>query len=154
MLGASPERQNVVQTPGELVAAVRIDGLEQAADNPGVHGQDVEVFGNGAPHDGNTDAAESENHDLNRRGILGSQTERCRVLVVNLVDILVEEGAGVHGAMSPVMPCVLQNEEDCDLVGHLEGAREGDAGLEAEVLAHGVEKPDLGELDCEVGEED
>lgn len=74
--------------------------------------------------------------------------------MVNLVDVLIEEGAGVHQTMGPVMPCVLENEEDSDLVGHLEGARERNVGLEAEVLAHGVEQPDLRELDSEVREED
>lgn len=74
--------------------------------------------------------------------------------MVDLVDVLVEEGARVHGAVSPVVPRVFKDEEDCDLVGHLVHAGEGDRGREAEVLAHGVEQPDLGKLDGEVGEED
>jgi hypothetical protein len=52
------------------------------------------------------------------------------------------------------MPRVLEDEEDGDLVGHLVDAREGNRGLETEVLAHWVEQPDLGELDGEVGKED
>jgi hypothetical protein len=60
----------------------------------------------------------------------------------------------VHRAMHPVMPGVLDDEKYRDLVGHLEQAREGNRGLEAKVLAHRVEHPDLGKFDCEVGEED
>lgn len=60
----------------------------------------------------------------------------------------------MHGAMRPVVPSVLHDEEDGNLVGHFEQTRERYGGLEAKELAHGVEKPDLGELDSEVGEED
>lgn len=74
--------------------------------------------------------------------------------MVDLVDVLVEEGAGVHQTMTPVMPGVLQNKEDGNLISHLPHAGERDIGLEAEVLAHGVEQPNLGELDGKVGEED
>jgi hypothetical protein len=56
--------------------------------------------------------------------------------------------------MHPVVPGVLQDKEDSDLVGHGEEAREWYGGLEAEVLAHGVEEPDLGKLDSEVREKD
>lgn len=66
MLSASPERQEVVQAPGELVAAMRIDGLEQAEHNPSVHGKDVQVLGDGAPDDRNSDSPESKDHDFNR----------------------------------------------------------------------------------------
>jgi hypothetical protein len=139
VLGASPEGQEVVQTPGELVTAVRIDGLEHAEKDPDVHSQDVEVLGDGAEYDGDTDSSESENHDFDGRRVLSSETKGRRVLVVDLVDVLVEERAGVHGAVHPVMPCVLHDEEDGDLECHLVNAREGDGSLEAEVLAHRVE---------------
>jgi hypothetical protein len=56
--------------------------------------------------------------------------------------------------MHPVVPGVLQDKENSDLVGHGEEAREWYGGLEAEVLAHGVEEPDLGKLDSEVREKD
>ena len=154
VLGAGPERQKVVQAPGELVAAVGIDGLEKTDDDPDVHGQEVEVLGDGAPHDGYTDSSETQNHDLNGRGILGGETKGSRVLVVDLVDVLVQERAGVHGAVGPVVPRILADEEDGELVCYLVDAGEGDRRLEAKVLAHGVEQPDLGKLDGEVGEED
>lgn len=41
VLGTGPERQEMVQTPGELVARVGVDCLEQTEHNPDVHGEDV-----------------------------------------------------------------------------------------------------------------
>lgn len=60
----------------------------------------------------------------------------------------------MHGAVHPVVPGVFKNEEDSNLVGHGEERGEGYAGLETEVLRHGVEEPDLREFDGEVGDED
>lgn len=154
VLGASPEGQEMVETPWELVTAVRINGLEDTEDDPNIHCQDVEILGDSAPQDWDTDATETEDHDLNGRGVLGSQTERSRVLVVDFVDVLVEEGASMHQAMRPVVPCILEHEEDGYLVGYGDGAGEWNGGLETEVLAHRVEEPDLREFDSKVGEED
>lgn len=91
MLRASPERKDVVQAPGELVTTVRINGLEQTEGDPAVHGQDVEVLGDGAPEDGASDATKTEDHDFNGRSVLSGQTERRGVLMVDLVDVLVKE---------------------------------------------------------------
>ena len=154
VLGAGPEGQEVVQTPWELVTAVCVDGLGQTEDDPNVHGQNVEILGDGAEDNGDTDGAETQDHDFDGRGVFSSQAKGSRVLVVDLVDVLVEERAGVHGTVGPVVPCVLENEEDGDLVSHLVDARERNRGLETEVLAHGVEQPDLRKLDGKVGEED
>lgn len=71
VLSASPERQEVVQRPGELVAAVRVDGLEQAEHDPDVHSQDVQVARDGAPENRPADGAETEHHDLDGRGVFG-----------------------------------------------------------------------------------
>ena len=60
----------------------------------------------------------------------------------------------MHCTVGPVVPCVLHDEEDCDLVGHLVKRRERDVGIETEVLAHRVEKPDLRKFYGEVGQED
>ena len=153
VLGTGPERQEVVQRPGEFVAAVCVDGLEQAEHNPEVHGQEVQVAGDGTPENRRADGTETEHHDFDRRGVFSGQTEGRRVLVVDLVDVFIEE-AVVHGAVDPVVPGILENEEDGNLEGHLIDTRERDGVAEAEELAHGVEEPDLRELDGEVGEED
>lgn len=59
MLGSGPERQEVVEGPGELIAGMSVDGLEETEDDPAVHGQDVEIFGDGGPDNGRTDGAET-----------------------------------------------------------------------------------------------
>ena len=140
VLGASPEGKEVVERPGKLVARVCVDGLEEAEDDPDIHGQDVEVLGDCAPHDGNTNGTETQAHDFNWRCVLGSETEGSGVLVVDLVNGLVE-GTPVERAMHPVVPCILEDEKDCDLVGHLVNGREGNLGAEAKVLGHRVEEP-------------
>ena len=153
VVSTGPEREEVVERPGELVAGVRVNGLEDTEHNPDVHGQDVEVLGDGAPQDGAADSAETENHDFDGRCVFCCHAEGCGVLVVDLVDVLVQR-APVHGAVCPVVPGVLENEEDCDLVGHGEQSWEGSGSRKAEVLRHGVEEPDLGEFDSEVRDED
>ena len=140
MLCAGPERQDVVQAPRELITAVRVDGLEQTEHNPDIHGQDVQVPSDGAPEDGAEDGAHPQNHDFDGGSVFGRKTEGRRILVVDLVDVLVER-APVHGAVGPVVPGVLDHEEDGDLVGHFEEGREGDAGVHAEVGCHGVKEP-------------
>lgn len=153
VVGAGPDGQEVVEGPGELVAGVRVDGLEDAQRDPDVHGQDVQVAGDGAPQDGRADGAEAEDHDFDGRRVLGCEAEGRGVLVVDLVDVFIQRSP-VHGAVHPVVPGVLEYEEDCDLVGHGPDGGEGDGGCETAVLGHRVEAPDLRELDGEVGDED
>lgn len=73
--------------------------------------------------------------------------------MMNLVDVLVEVWDGVHRPMRPVVPGVLKDKEDGNLVGHFEHGGERNGSVETEVLAHWVEEPDLGKLDGKVGEE-
>lgn len=89
VFGAGPEREEVVQAPGELIAAMGVDGLEQPTDNPDVHGQDVEIPGHGAQQDGRSDGAEAQDHDFDGGRVLCGETEWSRVLMVDLVDALV-----------------------------------------------------------------
>lgn len=76
VLGASPERQEMVQAPREVIAAVCVDGLEEAKNDPDIHGEDVEIAGDCAPQDRDTDGADAQDHDLDRRGVFRSHTER------------------------------------------------------------------------------
>lgn len=153
VVGASPERQEVTQAPGEVVAAVGIDSLEEAEGDPDVHGDHVEITGDLKQDDWATDDAEAEEHGLDGGGVLSSETERSRVCVVHLVDVLVKR-AVVKRAVEPVVPGVLHSEDDGDLPSHLPERREGNAMLDAEVGGDGVEEPDLGELGGEVADED
>lgn len=130
----------MVQAPGEFVAAVSINSLEQAQDYPDVHSQDVEITGESTPHNRAENGSESKKHDLNWRGVFCGQTEGSGVLVVDLVNGFVER-TPVKSAVKEVVPCILHNEEDCDLVGHRPDGWEGNRGSETEVLSHGVEQP-------------
>jgi len=50
-LGSTPAGEEVVQAPWEFVSAVCVDGLEQAENDPGIHSQNMQVAGDGAPED-------------------------------------------------------------------------------------------------------
>ena len=143
----------MVQAPWELVARVRINGLEQAQNNPAVHGQDVEILENAAVDDWSAYGTESEQHNLNWRCVFGSKTERGGILVVNLVDHLVQ-WTPVKSAVEPVVPCIFKNEENCDLKGHHVERREWNVGLKSKVLGERVKKPDLGQLNGKVTDQD
>lgn len=140
VVGTGPEGQEVVETPGEFVATVGVDGLEQTQHDPDVHGENVQISGEGAPDDGGSHRTEAENHDLNGRSVFSGQTEGCGVLVVDLVNGLVE-GTPVEGTVGEVVPGVFHHEEDGDLVCHGVEGGEGGGGLETEELGHGVEEP-------------
>lgn len=66
VISPGPEREEVVETPGKLITTVRIDGLEQAQHNPDVHGEDVQVAGEGTPKNRTSHRTEAKNHDLDR----------------------------------------------------------------------------------------
>ena len=117
-----------------------INSLEKPAHNPKVHCQNMKVPSDGTPQYRGSNRAETEDHDFDGRSVLGSHTKRGRVLMVNLVDVFVER-TPVQSAMGPIMPCVLYDKEDGDLVGHREKRRKGDASRKAKVLGHRVEEP-------------
>lgn len=74
---ARPEGEDVVQRPGEVVAAVRVDGLEEAQHDPEVDGDDVQVACEEAVKEGPEDGAGAKDEDLGGMCVLGSETERC-----------------------------------------------------------------------------
>lgn len=153
VLSAGPERQEVVQAPWKFIARVGVDSLKEAANNPQVHSENVKITSSPAPENGDSDGSESEGHDFDRRSVFSSETERGGVGMVNLVNVLVERSP-VEGAVKPVMPSILKNEENSNLVGHLDPRRERNTGVHTKVLAHRMEEPDLGEFDGKVGEKD
>jgi len=152
VVSASPDRENMAQAPGEVVAAVGIDGLEESEDDPREHGQEVKVTDDRNPNDGNSNNSKTEEHGLDRGRILGGEAKRRAVRMVELMDILVQRPV-VQRSVEPVMPCVLENEEDGDLEGHCRQLREGDTVAHAEVGGNRVEKPDLGKLDSAVAQQ-
>lgn len=62
--------------------------------------------------------------------------------MVNFVDVLVK-WAPVKGSVRPVMPSILQYEEDCNLVRNLVPRGERHTCTEAKVQRHGMEEPGL-----------
>ncbi len=72
---------------------------------------------------------------------------------MDLVDVFVQ-WAPVKRAMEPIVPCILQHEEDADMEEHCGPGRERNASLHSAVLGHGVKQPDLRKLDGKMGEED
>lgn len=153
VIGARPKGKEVVQTPWELVPAMRIDGLEETEYNPAVHGEDVKVSSGEDPRDGDADGSEAEEEHLDWRSVFSGEAKGRRVGVVDLVDGLVQR-APVKGAVHPVMPGVLNDEEDGDLKGHGGEGGKGDARVHTAELGHGVEQPDLGQLDGAMAQED
>lgn len=152
VLSTAPEGKEVAQAEGEVIAGMGVDGLEETEDNPDIHGGEMEVLGDGNPEDGGSYSTNTEEHNLNGRGVLGSETKGRAVRVVNLVDGLVER-AVVKRTVVPIVPGILHDEEDADVKGHLPKRREGHAIVETEVGGDGVEEPDLREFDGAVAEE-
>ena len=151
MVGTGPEGKDAAQTPGEVKAAVGINGLEETEDDPQIHGHQVQLARERNPDDGRANNAEAQEHDLDRGGVLGGETEGRAVGVVQLVDRLVER-AIVQPAVEPVVPRILDDEEDDDLHRYLPSGRERDAVVQAEVGRNGVEQPNLGKLNGAVAE--
>jgi len=60
--------------------------------------------------------------------------------MVNLMDVFVER-APVEQTMEPIMPGILQDEEDSNLVGNSCPCWEGNTSSHTEIFAHRVEKP-------------
>lgn len=90
VLGAGPEWDDVLERPGEVIAAVRIDGLEEAERDPHVHSEDVKVLGEVAVQQGPEDGACAEDGNFGGMRVFCSESEGGRVFVVNLVNVLVQ----------------------------------------------------------------
>jgi hypothetical protein len=153
MLSTGPKRNEVVQTPREVVATVGIDCLEKTGGNPEIHSEDMEILREQGPEDRDHYSPSTKDHRLNWRSIFGRETERCRVLVVNLMDVLVQR-TPVHRSVHPVMPSVLQHEEDSNLSSYCRPVWKRDPSIHSACFGHGVEEPDLRQFDRNMAEED
>lgn len=153
VVGTGPDGEEVAQAPGEVVAAVGVDGLEKTEGDPDVHGEQVELAGEGKEDDGRSDDTNTKETSLDGRSILSGQAKGSRVGVVHLVDAPVER-AVVKRAVEPVVPGILHDEEDGDLPSHGEERGERNAVIHAEVGSDGVEEPDLRQFGGEVADED
>jgi hypothetical protein len=108
MISASPEGEDVLERPREIVSAVSIDGLEEAEDDPNVHGENVKVASANDVEDWTSDRSSAEDEDLGWVGIFSGKAEGSRVFVVNFVDVL------VHGTpVEELMSCQTRKREQC-----------------------------------------
>jgi hypothetical protein len=143
MVRTSPEGYPMPQAPGKVVPGVGVNSLEQPEDDPDVDGDNVKVGSEETVEERSTDGTHAEDEDLKRVGVLGGETERCAVLVVHLVNVLVE-GTVVECSMSKVVPGILEDEEEGDLGDDRGPGGEGNGvGSETKVFSHGMEAPDL-----------
>ena len=132
---------------------MRINGLEQPQHNPDVHRQDMQIFCDRREDDRYANRPECQNHDFNGTRVLGGQSKWRRVLMMQLVNLFVECWC-VQCTVKPIMPTILQHEEDGNLPGHLPDGWERHACAQTAELCHWVEQPDLRKFDGEVGEQD
>jgi len=90
-----------------------VNSLEQSQCNPNVHGDHMAVGkrvgeqGNNAVDKRAHESTSCKEKDFGRMSILCGQTERRRVLVVNLVDMLIEN-TSVKRAVAEEMPTVFK----------------------------------------------
>ena len=67
-----------------------VDSLEEAEDDPYVDGYDVQVLREEHVQKRAKDRARTENEDLSRMGVFSCKAKRCRVFVVDFVNVLVQ----------------------------------------------------------------
>lgn len=152
VVSTSPHREDVSQTPGEVIATVGVNGLEEAKDDPGVHGDKMQISSDIEHQDRRSDNAQAEKHGFDGRSVLSSQSEGGRVGMVHLVNGLVQRPV-VQASMEPVVPSILHNKHDGNLNNHLQEGGEWHTVVHAEVGGNGMEEPNLRKLGGEVADE-
>lgn len=69
---------------------MRIDSLEESESNPNVDGKDVQVAREVTVQEWASNRACAKDEDLCRMCVFRGKTERCRIFVVDLVNMLVQ----------------------------------------------------------------
>jgi hypothetical protein len=69
VVGSGPEWQPVTKRPGEIVARVGVDGLEQTEGDPEVDGENVEILAEETVEEWSTQSTLSEDQDFERVGV-------------------------------------------------------------------------------------
>lgn len=117
VLGTSPEREEVMQTPREFVSGVCVDGLKQTHGDPNVNSEDVKVAEESTPEKRRAHGSDSQEENFDGRCVFGGEAEGGSVRVVNFVYVSVKP-APMKRAVRPVVPGVFHDEENSDLEGH------------------------------------
>ena len=150
-VGTGPVWEEVVQTPWHLVARMCVNSLEQSEHDPRIHGEDMKVASDRTIQKRRAYCTGAEQHDFDWRSILCGHAKWCRILVMDLVDILVH-WTPVQETVVPVMPGIFKDEEDQYLADHLPYRWERYGRREAAEVCHRMEEPYLRKLDGEVAE--
>jgi len=117
VVGARPEGDDVVERPREIISAVCVNSLEQPQNDPNVDSKDVEILSESAVQNRAEYGALSKDEDFSGMGVFSRKAERCGVLVVKFMDVLVEN-AGMERLMSKVMEEILEEEKEENLRDH------------------------------------
>ena len=83
----------------------------------------MKIFSDCTPQNWYTDCAEAEDHDFNWRGVFGCHSKRSRILMMDLMNFFIEIRC-VQKSMREIMPGIFEDEENCDLVKHMENRGE------------------------------
>lgn len=153
VVSTSPDRKEVVKTDRELVAGVRVDGLDKTQRDPHHDRQKVHVCAEIRQQKRRANRASASERDLERVGVLGGHAERRGILVVLLVETLVHE-LRVQNAVTEVVPGVLDEEQNGELPANGHEARERRTVRDVEHVANEVEAKDRHGLDERVRNED
>lgn len=128
---------------------MRVDGLELTQSHPGQHSHQMHFAGKVAQNQRGSNRAQAKKHGLPRAGVLGRQPKRRGILVVHPVNGTIQR-APVKGTMEPVVVCIFNEEEDCDLNGEGLEVGERKGVFETEEFHHRVEQNDHGHFHNEV----
>lgn len=153
VVSTGPDGEEVAQRPGEVVARVRVNGLEKTHHDPTENGQKMDIAKQVGKQQGASDGTETSNGNLNGVGVLGSETKGSGVLVMLLVDVLVKRTV-VEGTVEPVVPGILHEKEDGDLGSKGLESREVGRNVNVQEVANGLEAKDGHGLDKGVGNQD
>jgi hypothetical protein len=117
--------------------------------NPDVHRNQMEIPRYCTVQNRTSDGPEPQNKHLRWMSILGCQSKRRRILMMNLMNIFIQR-APMQCPMHPVVKSIFHHKEPTDLPDHRLPVREGDVKTETKVCDDGMEEVDLGEFDGEV----
>ena len=109
-VGPRPKRKEIVQAPRKVIARVGVHDLEQADREPHDHRDDMELV-KGDPDQRPEKESEAQDERLQGMGVLGSESKRRRVLMVQFVNLFVEN-APVEEPMGKVLVKVFHEQKE------------------------------------------
>lgn len=99
MFSPTPKRENIMQTPREIIPRMRVHRLMQPQTHPYIHRNNMQILRQITVEEGTADGSGAEDEDLERVGEFGGEAEGGAVAVMELVDFSVE-GAVVQSLVS------------------------------------------------------